>query len=104
MTTSTFIDQLAAGQSAEAKETLANLLSAHAFESLDTRKQELASTLFGGQVEEEVEEVEEGYDSSGAYEKHDPKHPDFVKNYKKYKAANPQGQLGDFVAHMKKQK
>jgi hypothetical protein len=59
MTTSTFIDQLAAGQSAEAKETLANLLSAHAFESLDTRKQELASTLFGGsKVEDQPEETE----------------------------------------------
>lgn len=55
-------------------------------------------------TKEEVEEFEEGYDSSGAYEKHDPKHPDFAKNYKKYKATNPQGQLGDFVAHMKKQK
>lgn len=46
----------------------------------------------------------DGYDSRGAYEKHDPKHPDFAKNYKKYKATNPQGQIGDFVAHMKKQK
>ena len=60
MITSTFIDQLAAGQAADAKETLSNLLSARAFEALDTRKQELASTLFGGQVEEEVEQVEEG--------------------------------------------
>jgi hypothetical protein len=104
MSTTTFIEQLVAGQAADAKETLSDLLSARAFEALDARKQELGATLFGGQVEEEVEEVEEGYDSSGAYEKHDPKHPDFVKNYKKYKAANPQGQLGDFVAHMKKQK
>jgi hypothetical protein len=50
MITSTFIDQLAAGQSAEAKETLSNLLSTRAFEALDTRKQELAATLFGGQI------------------------------------------------------
>ena len=50
--TSTFIDQLAAGQSAEAKETLADMLSARAFEALDTRKQELASTLFNGQTQE----------------------------------------------------
>jgi hypothetical protein len=49
-TTSTFIDQLASGQSAEAKETLSDLLSARAFESLDARKQELGATLFGGQV------------------------------------------------------
>jgi len=50
------------------------------------------------------EEIEEGYDSSGAYEKHDPKHPAFVKNYTKFKTANPKGTIGDFVAHMKKQK
>ena len=62
MSTSTFIDQLAAGHAADAKETLSNLLSARAFEALDTRKQELAATLFGGQVEEEVEGVEESMD------------------------------------------
>jgi hypothetical protein len=49
-TTSTFIDQLASGQSSEAKETLSDLLSARAFEALDARKQELGATLFGGQV------------------------------------------------------
>ena len=59
MTTATFIDQLAAGQAADAKETLSNLLSARAFEALDARKQELGATLFGGQVEEEVEELDE---------------------------------------------
>tara|TARA_R110000868_G_scaffold47483_3_gene155662 strand:+ start:766 stop:1122 length:357 start_codon:yes stop_codon:yes gene_type:complete len=59
MSTSTFIDQLAAGHAADAKETLSNLLSARAFESLDARKQELGATLFGGQVEEEVEELDE---------------------------------------------
>lgn len=62
MTTATFIDQLAAGQAAEAKETLADLLSAKAFEALDIKKQELASTMFGGQPEvsdeEQVEEPE----------------------------------------------
>jgi hypothetical protein len=36
------------------------LLSARAFEALDARKQELGATLFGSQVEEEVEELEEG--------------------------------------------
>lgn len=50
MTTS-FIDQLAAGQSAEAKEALADMLSARAFEALDARKQELASTIFGNKEE-----------------------------------------------------
>ena len=61
-TTATFIDQLVSGQSAEAKETLSDLLSARAFESLDARKQELGATLFGGQVaaaqEQAASEVE----------------------------------------------
>ena len=38
MSTSIFIEQLAAGHAADAKETLSNLLSARAFESLDARK------------------------------------------------------------------
>ena len=59
MSSSTFIEQLAAGHAADAKETLSNLLSARAFEALDARKQELAATLFGGQVEEEVEQITE---------------------------------------------
>lgn len=58
MTTSAFIEQLAAGQTADAKETLSNLLSARAFEALDTRKQNLAATLFGGQIASEEEQTE----------------------------------------------
>ena len=38
----------------------------------------------------------------GAYEKWDPKHPNFVKNYKKFKASNPEGTLKDFIAKLKK--
>ena len=59
MSTTTFIEQLAAGQAANAKETLSDLLSARAFEALDARKQELGATLFGSQVEEQVKELEE---------------------------------------------
>jgi hypothetical protein len=58
MTTATFIDQLAAGQSADAKDTLADLLSARAFEALDAKKQEMARTLFGGQEQETQQETE----------------------------------------------
>jgi len=54
MTAETFINQLASGQAADAKETLADLLSARAFEALDARKQELATALFNGQ-EDKVE-------------------------------------------------
>jgi hypothetical protein len=57
-TTATFIDQLATGHSAEAKETLADLLSARAFEALDARKQELGATLFGGEVAAAQEQAE----------------------------------------------
>ena len=57
---SKFINQIATGDAVGAKETMSDMLSAKAFEALDARKQELASTLFGGiQVEEEVEELTE---------------------------------------------
>lgn len=61
METSQFIDQLAQGQAAEAKQTLTDLLSARAFEALEARKQELAQSLFTGkevdtQIETEAEE------------------------------------------------
>jgi len=45
--------------------------------------------------------VTEGSDDSGAYDKWDPKHPDFVKNYRKFQASNPGATLKDFVARMK---
>jgi hypothetical protein len=50
-----FIDQLAAGETSAAKETISNDLSARAFEALDSHKKEIASTLFGGSKEETVE-------------------------------------------------
>jgi hypothetical protein len=46
--------------------------------------------------------VSEGSDDSGAYDKWDPKHPDFVKNYKKFQAKNPGATLKDFIADLKK--
>lgn len=61
MTAETFINQLASGQAADAKETLADLLSARAFEALDARKQELASALFNGQ--ENTVEVQDTADT-----------------------------------------
>ena len=44
MTTATFIDQLAAGDAAEAKSTLNDLLSKRAFEALDAKKVEIAKS------------------------------------------------------------
>lgn len=54
-----FIDMVASGNNSEARDTLDALLSTRAFEALEYKKQELASTLFAGQVEEEVEELTE---------------------------------------------
>ena len=60
METSQFIDQLSAGNAAEAKETLNNLLSTKAFESLDAKKIELARNIFNGSEESvEVQDTEE---------------------------------------------
>jgi hypothetical protein len=60
METSQFIDQLSAGDSAEAKETLNNLLSTKAFESLEAKKVELARNIFNGSEESvEVQDTEE---------------------------------------------
>jgi len=53
-----FIDLVAQGQNVEAKSKLEDLISSRAFEALDSKKQELASSLFGG-VPENVEETEE---------------------------------------------
>jgi len=63
MDTRQFIDQLAAGESAAAKETLENLISNKAFEALDEYKKQMASNIFGGKEEEtetsiEVQETE----------------------------------------------
>ena len=67
METSQFIDQLSNGNASEAKETLNNLLSARAFESLDAKKIELAKNIFNGSQieepqEEELELSQEEYD------------------------------------------
>jgi hypothetical protein len=60
METSQFIDQLSAGDSAEAKETLNNLLSTKAFESLEAKKIELARNIFNGSEDSvEVQDTEE---------------------------------------------
>jgi hypothetical protein len=46
-----FIDLVGQGNNVEAKTALDELLSARAFEALDAKKQEIGSTLFGGQPE-----------------------------------------------------
>ena len=51
-----FINSVATGNAAEAKDTLNDLLSARAFEALETKKVEIAQTLFGGKQETESED------------------------------------------------
>jgi len=58
MDTRQFIDLLGAGEGAEAKTALEELISAKAFEALDAKKQEIGSILFNGR-EQEVETQEE---------------------------------------------
>ena len=53
-----FVNQIAAAQSADAKETLNNILSQKAMEALDGKKQEIASSLFNG-VEAQPEDEED---------------------------------------------
>jgi hypothetical protein len=55
------INNIAAGDSAAAKEGIENVLSAKAFDALQGRKQEMAATLFGGkeQGDEETSDSEE---------------------------------------------
>ena len=43
------INNIAAGDSIAAKEGIENVLSTKAFDALQGRKQEMATTLFGGQ-------------------------------------------------------
>ena len=54
-----FINSITAGDNVTAKEELEELLSSKAFDALQIRKQEIASTLFGGQQEEEQNEYSE---------------------------------------------
>jgi hypothetical protein len=51
-----FIDDIIGGDNVAAKESVEAILSAKAFDALQGRKQEIATTLFGGQEESSVEE------------------------------------------------
>jgi hypothetical protein len=63
MSTTQFIDELAAGNASGAKDMLNDMLSARAFEALEGRKVEIAQNIFNGSVqEEEVEITQEEFD------------------------------------------
>jgi hypothetical protein len=52
------INNIAAGENIAAKEGLENALSAKAFDALQGRKQEIASTLYGRQEQESEEDAD----------------------------------------------
>jgi len=62
------INNIAAGESVAAKESIENVLSAKAFGALQGRKQAMAATLFGGQEHEEVTDDEEAYAEEEEYD------------------------------------
>jgi hypothetical protein len=64
METSEFIDNLAAGNAAAAKEALSDMLSARAFEALEARKVELAKNLYNGKESESDIEVQDTEDTA----------------------------------------
>ena len=55
----TVINNIAAGDNIAAKEGIENVLSAKAFDALQGRKQEIATTLFGGQEQESEENTDD---------------------------------------------
>ena len=61
MNVKTFIDSVASAHASDAKEALNDMLSARAFEALESRKIELAQSLFADEAieEEEVEQIDE---------------------------------------------
>lgn len=67
-----FIDQLAAGDSSAAKDTLENIISNKAFEALDIYKKEMSSSIFGGVSEaKEMEDDEDEKEDEDEDEKDD---------------------------------
>ena len=57
MNTETFIQKVAAGEAAEAKDILNDILSSRAFDVLDEKKQEIAKALYGNGEDIEVQDT-----------------------------------------------
>ena len=58
------INNIAAGDNVAAKESIEDALSAKTFDALQSRKQEIASTLFGGQEQESEENTDDQEEES----------------------------------------
>ena len=99
MSTSEFIDELAAGNASGAKDILNDMLSARAFESLEGRKIEIAQNIFNdSQVqEEEVEITQEEFDQLDELSKE--KYRQYLdtsrKEVKKYNSGSQLSRYGD---------
>ena len=59
MSTSEFIDELAAGNASVAKDMLNDMLSARAFEALEGRKIQIAQNIFNGSEQSQEVATEE---------------------------------------------
>jgi len=99
MSTTQFIDELAAGNASGAKDILNDMLSARAFEALEGRKVEIAQNIFNGsQVqEEEVEITQEEFDQLDELSKE--KYRQYLdtsrKEVKKYNSGSQLSRYGD---------
>jgi len=98
MSTTQFIDELAAGNASGAKDILNDMLSARAFEALEGRKVEIAQNIFNGSVqEEEVEITQEEFDQLDELSKE--KYRQYLdasrKEVKKYNSGSQLSRYGD---------
>jgi hypothetical protein len=99
MSTTQFIDELAAGNASGAKDMLNDMLSARAFEALEGRKIEIAQNIFNdSQVqEEEVEITQEEFDQLDELSKE--KYRQYLdtsrKEVKKYNSGSQLSRYGD---------
>lgn len=54
-----FIDNLAAGNNSEAKESIENAISSKAFDALDNYKKQIAQNVFNDKSQEETVEIQD---------------------------------------------
>ena len=100
MSTTQFIEELAAGNASGAKDILNDMLSARAFEALEGRKVEIAQNIFNGsQVqEEEVELTQEEFDQLDELSKNTLK--SYLKGSKAEAGSQLRGDVSDKAASL----
>jgi len=99
MSTTQFIDELAAGNASGAKDMLNDMLSARAFEALEGRKVEIAQNIFNGSVqEEEVEITQEEFDQLDELSKNTLR--SYLKSSKAEAGSQLRGDVSDKAASL----